>query len=140
MVGDLHGHRSLLELELDQLGNHELMLLNFLHCYASRLHSRKSFPSGGGEWINEAISKNRLLSDETICIHKGPHHVVPGQGRRGTEVGLARAVDPAINGDPRFCAQVLWLLFAPRASVTRSAPLHRRTNAARPYAAAMTTV
>jgi len=97
VVGDLHGHRALLEQELDQLGfdpsgdrvlsvgdlidrgpeslatlslieepwfhsvlgNHELMLLNFLHCYASRLHSRKSFPSGGGEWINEAISKNR---------------------------------------------------------------------------------
>ena len=35
------------------------MLLNFLHCYASRLHSRKSFPTGGGEWINEAIAKNR---------------------------------------------------------------------------------
>ena len=97
VVGDLHGHRSLLEHELGRLGfdpsadrvlsvgdlidrgpeslatlslieepwffavlgNHELMLLNFLHYYASRLHSRKSFPSGGGEWINEAISKNR---------------------------------------------------------------------------------
>lgn len=97
VVGDLHGHRSLFEEELDRLrfdpscdrvlsvgdlidrgpeslatlslieepwfhavlGNHELMLLNFLHCYGSRLHSRKSYPTGGGEWISEAISKNR---------------------------------------------------------------------------------
>lgn len=97
VVGDLHGHRSLFEQELDRLGfdpscdrvlsvgdlidrgpeslatlslieapwfyavlgNHELMLLNFLEYYGSRLHSRKSFPTGGGEWINEAISRNR---------------------------------------------------------------------------------
>ena len=97
VVGDLHGHRSLFEQELDELGfdpscdrvisvgdlidrgpeslatlslieepwfyavlgNHELMLLNFLHCYGSRVHSRKSFPIGGGEWINEAIAKSR---------------------------------------------------------------------------------
>jgi serine/threonine protein phosphatase 1 len=97
VVGDLHGHRSLFEQELDRLrfdpscdrvlsvgdlidrgpeslatlslieepwfhavlGNHELMLLNFLHCYGSRLHSRKSYPTGGGEWISEAITRNR---------------------------------------------------------------------------------
>jgi serine/threonine protein phosphatase 1 len=97
VVGDLHGHRSLFEQELDRLrfdphcdrvlsvgdlidrgpeslatlslieepwfyavlGNHELMLLNFMHCYGSRLHSRKSYPSGGGQWISEAISNNR---------------------------------------------------------------------------------
>lgn len=97
VVGDLHGHRSLFENELDRLGfdpncdrvlsvgdlidrgpeslatlalieepwffavlgNHEMMLLNFLGYYASRLHSRKSFPTGGGEWINEAISTNQ---------------------------------------------------------------------------------
>jgi serine/threonine protein phosphatase 1 len=41
------------------LGNHELMLLNFLGYYASGLHSRKSYPTGGGEWINEAIAKHR---------------------------------------------------------------------------------
>ena len=99
VVGDLHGHRALLEQELNKLGfdpsgdrvlsvgdlidrgpeslatlslieqpwfhavlgNHELMLLNFLHCYASRLHSRKSYPYGGGEWISEAISKSRKV-------------------------------------------------------------------------------
>jgi serine/threonine protein phosphatase 1 len=97
VVGDLHGHRSLFEQELERLrfdpgrdrvlsvgdlidrgpeslatlslieepwfhavlGNHELMLLNFLHCYGSRLHSRKSYPTGGGEWISEAITRNR---------------------------------------------------------------------------------
>ena len=97
VVGDLHGHRSLLEQELDRLqfdptcdrvmsvgdlidrgpeslatlslieepwfhavlGNHELMLLNFLHCYGSRLHSRKSYPTSGGEWIGDALSRNR---------------------------------------------------------------------------------
>lgn len=97
VVGDLHGHRSLLEKALASvnfdprcdrvfsvgdlidrgpeslatlslieqpwfhavLGNHELMLLNFLHCYGSRLHSRKAYPSGAGEWIGEAISRHR---------------------------------------------------------------------------------
>ena len=97
VVGDLHGHRALLEQELDRLGfdptrdrvisvgdlidrgpeslatlslieepwffsvlgNHELMLLNFLGYYGSRLHSKKAFPTGGGEWIAEAISRNR---------------------------------------------------------------------------------
>lgn len=97
VVGDLHGHRSLFEQELDRLrfdpscdrvlsvgdlidrgpaslatlslieepwfhavlGNHELMLLNFLHCYGSRLHSRKAYPTGAGEWIRAAISGHR---------------------------------------------------------------------------------
>lgn len=97
VVGDLHGHRALLELELGRLGfdptcdrvlsvgdlvdrgpeslttlslieepwfyavlgNHELMLLNFLDYYGSRLHSKKSFPTGSGEWIKDATSKNR---------------------------------------------------------------------------------
>jgi len=97
VVGDLHGHRSLFERELEQLGfdprcdrvlsvgdlinrgpesittlalitepwfyavlgNHELMLLNFLGYYASRIHSKKSFPAAGGEWINEAVAKDR---------------------------------------------------------------------------------
>ncbi|MDL2339373.1 MAG: metallophosphoesterase [Pseudomonadota bacterium] len=96
VVGDLHGHRSLLEQALDELafdqrcdrvlsvgdlidrgpesletlslieepwfhavlGNHELMLLNFLGYYGSRMHSRKSYASGGGEWITEAIARN----------------------------------------------------------------------------------
>jgi len=97
VVGDLHGHRSLFEQELDRhgfdprrdrvlsvgdlidrgpeslatlslveepwfypvLGNHELMLLNFLGYYASRLHSGKTFPTGGGEWISGAIANGR---------------------------------------------------------------------------------
>ena len=97
VVGDLHGHRSLFERELDRLGfdptrdrvlsvgdlidrgpeslatlslieepwfhavlgNHELMLLNFLACYPSRIHSRKAFASGGGEWIHDAMSRHR---------------------------------------------------------------------------------
>lgn len=94
VVGDLHGHRSLLEKALDQiafdprrdrvlsvgdlidrgpeslatlslidepwfypvLGNHELMLLNFLGYYGSRVHSRKSYATGSGEWIADAIA------------------------------------------------------------------------------------
>ena len=97
VVGDLHGHRSLFESELERLdfdplrdrvlsvgdlidrgpdslatlslidepwfhavlGNHELMLLNYLHAYGSRLHSRKSYSSGSSEWVGEAIAKNR---------------------------------------------------------------------------------
>ena len=57
----LPGHLALIEEPWFHavLGNHELMLLNYLDYYGSRLQSRKSFPSGGGEWINEAISRNR---------------------------------------------------------------------------------
>jgi len=115
VVGDLHGHRSLFENELERLGfdpscdrilsvgdlidrgpeslatlalieepwfsavlgNHELMLLNFLGYYASRLHSRKSFPTGGGEWISEAILKNRKavarLADQIASLPLAMH-------------------------------------------------------------------
>lgn len=99
VVGDLHGHRFLLERELDRLGfdpasdrllsvgdlvdrgpesiatlslieepwfhavlgNHELMLLNYLGYYNSRLHARKSYPTGAGEWINDAMAKHHRL-------------------------------------------------------------------------------
>ncbi len=99
VVGDLHGHRSLLEQELDRLrfdpardrvlsvgdlidrgpeslatlalieepwfhavlGNHELALLNYLDYYSSRIHSKKSFPTGAGEWINAAIDKDQAM-------------------------------------------------------------------------------
>ena len=115
VVGDLHGHRSLLEKALDQLafdprcdrvlsvgdlvdrgpeslatlalieepwfhavlGNHELMLLNFLGYYGSRMHSRKSYASGGGEWINEAIAKNRKaiarLAEKVVALPLAMH-------------------------------------------------------------------
>lgn len=97
VVGDLHGHRALLERALadagfdtarDRLfsvgdlidrgpasmetlalldepwfhavmGNHELMLLNFLGFYDSRLHSRRAFAAGGGEWVLRAQSRQR---------------------------------------------------------------------------------
>ena len=97
VVGDLHGHRSLFEAELERLyfdpgrdrvlsvgdlvnrgpesldtlslieepwfhavlGNHELMLLNYLDYYSSRKHSRKTFRVGGGRWIVEAIARDR---------------------------------------------------------------------------------
>jgi serine/threonine protein phosphatase 1 len=117
VVGDLHGHRALLESVLDRLefdpscdrvfsvgdlidrgpeslatlslieqpwfhavlGNHELMLLNFLHCYGSRLHSRKAYPGGAGEWITDAVSKHRRaveglverVSKLPLAIHIG---------------------------------------------------------------------
>jgi serine/threonine protein phosphatase 1 len=67
-VGDLinRGPESLATLSLIEepwfhavLGNHELMLLNYLDYYSSRIHCRKSFPAGAGEWINEALSRNR---------------------------------------------------------------------------------
>jgi len=35
------------------------MLLNYLGYYSSRIHSAKAFRAGGGEWISEAISRNR---------------------------------------------------------------------------------
>lgn len=66
-VGDLinRGPQSLATLSLLEqpwfhavLGNHELMLLNYLGYYNSRVHSRKSFASGCGDWINEAITKH----------------------------------------------------------------------------------
>lgn len=96
VVGDLHGHRSLLEQALARLafdpahdrvlsvgdlinrgpqsletlslleerwfhavlGNHELMLLNYLGYYGSRVHARKSFAAGGGDWIHAAIASH----------------------------------------------------------------------------------
>ena len=96
VVGDLHGHRSLLEQELDRLrfdpscdrvlsvgdlvdrgpeslatlalieapwfhavlGNHELMLLRFLHSCGSHLYPRMSYPGGGADWIIKAISND----------------------------------------------------------------------------------
>jgi serine/threonine protein phosphatase 1 len=115
VVGDLHGHRSLFEQELERLGfdpsrdrvfsvgdlinrgpqslatlhlitepwfhavlgNHELMLLNFLGCYGSRVHSRKSFATAGGDWIIEAIAKNRKaiarLADEVASLPLAIH-------------------------------------------------------------------
>ena len=101
VVGDLHGHRGLLEDVLDALafdpardrvlsvgdlidrgpaslstlalldepwfhavlGNHELMLLNFLGFFDSRVHSRKTYASGAGEWVQAATARHaRLVS------------------------------------------------------------------------------
>lgn len=97
VVGDLHGHRALLEWQLDRegfdaacdrvlcvgdlidrgpesmatlsmldepwfhavLGNHELMLLNYLRRYDSRVHSRKAFAAGSGDWIVHALDRHR---------------------------------------------------------------------------------
>lgn len=96
VVGDLHGHRLLLELELERLafdpardrvlsvgdlvdrgpdslatlalirepwfhavlGNHEMMLLHFLQCYESRRYARKSWASGQGAWVADAIARH----------------------------------------------------------------------------------
>jgi serine/threonine protein phosphatase 1 len=95
VVGDLHGHRALLERELARrgfntstdrvfsvgdlidrgpeslatlellaepwfhavLGNHELMLLNYLGAYKSRLYSRRAFAEGGGQWVKAALAR-----------------------------------------------------------------------------------
>lgn len=95
VVGDLHGHRALLERALKHqgfdprcdrvfsvgdlidrgpeslaslellakpwfhavLGNHELMLLHYLGAYRSRLHSRKAFADGGGQWVKLAMAR-----------------------------------------------------------------------------------
>ena len=115
VVGDLHGHRDLLEQELERLGfdptrdrvfsvgdlvnrgpdslgtlslveepwfhavlgNHELMLLNYLGFYSSRVHCRRSYPAGPGEWINEAILKHpkrvRRLADRLVCLPLAIH-------------------------------------------------------------------
>jgi serine/threonine protein phosphatase 1 len=115
VVGDLHGHRSLLEQALDGmafdrrrdrvlsvgdlidrgpeslatlslieepwfhavLGNHELMLLNFLGYYGSRLHSRKSYASGAGEWITAAMARNpkvvARLADKVAALPLAMH-------------------------------------------------------------------
>ena len=101
VVGDLHGHRSLLERELERigfnvrrdrllsvgdlvdrgpesmdtlrlldetwfhavLGNHEMMLLNYLERYSSRVHSRKAYAAGGGRWVLEAATRQRKTLD-----------------------------------------------------------------------------
>jgi serine/threonine protein phosphatase 1 len=115
VVGDLHGHRELLEQALDQLGfdryrdrvlsvgdlinrgphslatlslleepwlhavlgNHVLMLLNYLGYYGSRLHSHKSFSSGVGSWIVDAIAKHpktiARLADRVAALPLAMH-------------------------------------------------------------------
>jgi serine/threonine protein phosphatase 1 len=115
VVGDLHGHRALLERELARrgfdaatdrvfsvgdlidrgpeslatlellaapwfhavLGNHELMLLNFLGAYKSRLYSRKAFAEGGGQWVKAALARQptalqaaaRLVAALPLALH-----------------------------------------------------------------------
>jgi serine/threonine protein phosphatase 1 len=115
VVGDLHGHRSLLEQELGRLGfdpgrdwvfsvgdlvnrgphslatlqlitepwfhavlgNHELMLLNLLGYCGSRIHSKKSFAAAGGDWLTEALSRDRKavarLADEVASLPVAIH-------------------------------------------------------------------
>jgi serine/threonine protein phosphatase 1 len=115
VVGDLHGHRALLESELDRLGfdpgadrlfsvgdlidrgpdslgtlalleqpwfhavlgNHELMLLNWLGLHDSRLHSRRAFESGGGRWVLEAAMRHRKtlrrLADRVAALPLALH-------------------------------------------------------------------
>ena len=96
VVGDLHGHRHLLEGQLERLafdpsrdrvlavgdlvdrgpdslgtlslirepwfhavlGNHELMLLQFLRCYDSRRFGRKSWAARQGAWVAEAMARH----------------------------------------------------------------------------------
>lgn len=41
------------------LGNHELMLLNYLGYYGSRLHERRTFPNRSGAWILDAMASHR---------------------------------------------------------------------------------
>jgi hypothetical protein len=43
------------------VGIHELMLLNYLDYYSSRIHCKRSFPAGSGSWINDALSHHRKL-------------------------------------------------------------------------------
>jgi serine/threonine protein phosphatase 1 len=115
VVGDLHGHRSLLEKALDQLsfdpsrdrvlsvgdlidrgpesiatlslieepwfqavlGNHELMLLNYLGYYGSQHQSRKSSASGRESWIDTAIAKQpktvARLADRVAALPLAMH-------------------------------------------------------------------
>lgn len=67
-VGDLvdRGPESMATLELLEmpwfhavLGNHEMLLLNYLGFYDSREHSRKAYVKGGGQWIGEAVNGRR---------------------------------------------------------------------------------
>ena len=172
VVGDLHGHRGLLEDALEQLdfdpsrdrvlsvgdlidrgpeslatlslieepwfqavlGNHELMLLNFLGYYGSRLHSRKSYASGGGEWINEAISSNpktiARLADRVAALPLAiyvegdvPFNVMHGDlhpiGSRqdvlfGEETLCVHKADAATSSRANFGAALKWELLGLR--------------------------
>ena len=72
-VGDLidRGPESLATLRLIEepwfhavLGNHELMLLEYLGYYTSRLPARKAYPSSAGEWVADAISRHPKAFDK----------------------------------------------------------------------------
>lgn len=115
VVSDLHGHRALLERELERasfdpardrvfsvgdlvdrgpasldtlalieqpwfhavLGNHELMLLNRLGCFSSRVHARKAHATRGGAWVESALAQDRSrlcrlverLAEMPLAIH-----------------------------------------------------------------------
>ena len=115
VVGDLHGHRELLERQLQAfgfdpsrdrvlsvgdlidrgpdsfgtlrlieepwfhavLGNHELMLLNFLGFYSSKVHASRSYAAGSGQWINQAYAKHRKtllrLADQIAALPLSLH-------------------------------------------------------------------
>lgn len=59
------------------LGNHELMLLNYLGYYTSGRHSIKSYSAGGGSWIHEALSRQRKalmrLADRATALPLAIH-------------------------------------------------------------------
>jgi serine/threonine protein phosphatase 1 len=40
------------------LGNHELMLLNYLGYYDSRVHSRRAYAAGAGTWLVQALARD----------------------------------------------------------------------------------
>jgi serine/threonine protein phosphatase 1 len=59
------------------LANHDLMLLNYLGYYSSRIHSRASLLSGAGEWIKHAQARHakqlRRLEDRLARLPLGIH-------------------------------------------------------------------
>lgn len=185
VVGDLHGHRDLLERVLDELsfdplrdrvlsvgdlidrgpdsfatlslldepwfhavlGNHELMLLNFLGYYGSRLHSRKSYACGAGEWINDAMSRYpkalARLADRVAALPLAMHvegdvpfNVMHGDlhpiGSRQDVLARDRTIcvhkaDAATTSRANFCAalksELLELSFAQQPVNVSSSPI-----------------
>jgi hypothetical protein len=95
------------------------MLLNYLDRYASRMHSRKSYPAGGGRWVLQAAVDRRRMLDRyadriaTLPLALHVEGAAPYQVMHGDLLPLGGRTDAL------FCAPTLCVHEADRATSSR---------------------
>lgn len=101
------------------LGNHEMMLLNCLGYYASRLRSRKAFVAGSGRWIVDAMSRHRRklgrLADRVAGLPLAIH--VAGSSPFNVTHGDLRPLE--VRGESLFSAATVCVHVADDCSSSR---------------------